>query len=87
MKKNKIFDFLNNSPAKFAIAQSYFEVNGNQEARIEGCRRVLEYDEEKIRISVKSMSLCFNGRNLKIKLLNTDSLLIQGFIKSIEFHL
>jgi sporulation protein YqfC len=78
------FNFFGN-PVKFATESAHMEINGNREVRIEGCRKILEYNKNKIRILTKSTSISFNGRNLKINCLTSDSLLIEGFIKSIEF--
>ncbi len=63
----------------------HFEINGNKEAIIEGCKCILQYDENVVRISVKGMAVSFCGRNLTIKCLTSDSLIVQGFITSMEF--
>lgn len=62
-----------------------FEISGNREVIVDGCRGVLEYDETKIRINTGKMITCFIGRGLTIKCLSPDSLVIEGFITSIEF--
>lgn len=67
------------------LSPVHFEINGNKEAIIEGCKCILQYDENIVRISVKGMSVSFFGRNLMIKCLTEDSLIVQGFITSIEF--
>ena len=64
---------------------THLEINGNNEVIVEGCKSIVEYDENIIKISTKKMFIQFLGRNLRIKCLNTDSLVIQGFITSIEF--
>ena len=62
-----------------------FEMCGNREVIIEGCRGVLEYDENVVRINTGKMITCFFGRGLTRKCLTTDSLIVEGFITSIEF--
>lgn len=88
MSKEKIKNFLNilnNSPLNFANENSNFEIIGNKEIKIEGCRKILDFSDKNIKILAKSMSVNFSGRNLTIKCLTSDSLLINGFINNIEF--
>ncbi len=73
------------SPLYSMMNPVHFEINGNKEAIIEGCKCILQYDENTVRISVKGMSVSFCGRNLKIKCLTPDSLIVQGLIMSVEF--
>ena len=74
-----------NSPVMSLLNPVHFEMNGNKEVVIEGCKSILEYDENMVRIRVKNMSVSYYGRNLMIKCLTPDSLVIEGFITSIEF--
>ena len=64
---------------------THFEMNSNREVIIEGCKGILQYDENIIRINTGKMETSFLGRNLSIKCLTPDSLVVEGFIKSIEF--
>lgn len=64
---------------------THFEMNSNREVIVEGCRGILEYDENIIRINTGKMVTCFEGRCLTIKLLNSDSLIVEGFITGIRF--
>jgi sporulation protein YqfC len=84
-EKHKLLNSLFTASVKLACVSSHIEINNNREARIEGCRKILEYGELKIKILLKSTSVVFAGRNLKIKCLTSDALLIEGFIKSVEF--
>lgn len=63
----------------------HMEFKGNREIVVEGCRSIEEYDENIIKIKVKNMIVSFFGRNLGIKCLTSDSLIIFGFITSVEF--
>ena len=65
---------------------TYMEVKGNQEVVLEGCRGVLEYDTDVVRVRAGRMILRFTGRRLVIKCLTADSLVVQGFITGIEFQ-
>lgn len=64
---------------------SHFEMNSNKEVIIEGSRGILQYDENIIRVNMGKMIAAFFGRNLSLKCLDSDSLVIVGFITSIEF--
>jgi len=75
-KTKKFLNILNNSPLNFANENSNFEIIGNKEVKIEGFRKIL----------AKNMYVNFSGRNLNIKCLTQDSLLIIGFINNIEFY-
>ena len=61
------------------------EFCGNREVTIDGSKGVLEYDENLIRINMGKMVACFFGRNLNIKCFNLESLVIEGYITTIEF--
>lgn len=85
-KINKIFNFIYNSPMSFALESSNFEIRGNKEVKVEGCKKILNLSKECIKISAKGMFVSFFGRNLHIKCLTYDSLIIKGFINKIEFN-
>ncbi len=64
---------------------AHMELSGNREAVIEGCKGVLEYDENLVRINTGKMVIRFLGRNLTIRNLTDDSAIIEGYITSIEY--
>ncbi|HIS69449.1 MAG TPA: YabP/YqfC family sporulation protein [Candidatus Gallacutalibacter stercoravium] len=72
-------------PASALSGAAHFELCGNREVIVDGCRGVLEYDENRIRINTGKMVTCFCGRGLTIKCLTPESLIVIGFITSIEF--
>lgn len=71
-----------------AIKQTlpYLEMKSNREITIDGCRGILQYEKEIIKISTGNMVLSFSGRNLNIKCLTSTSLVIDGYIMSVEFE-
>ncbi|BED91820.1 MAG: YabP/YqfC family sporulation protein [Candidatus Improbicoccus pseudotrichonymphae] len=85
-KLKKAFSILKTSCISTALASVRLEVNNNREAKIEGIKKILVYDDTIIKILVKNMNISFCGRNLLIRCLSGDSLIIIGFIKCIEFH-
>lgn len=72
-------------PAGMISECTHFEINGNREAIIEGCKSILEYDENIVKINTGKMVTSFEGRKLQIKCLTPDSLIVEGFITSIRF--
>jgi sporulation protein YqfC len=63
----------------------HIEMNGNREVIVEGSKGVIDYDENTVSIDIGKMSMFFLGRNLTLKCLTHDSLIIEGFLVSIEF--
>lgn len=72
-------------PVGALTGAAQFQMSGNREVIVEGCKGVLEYDDKVIRINTGKMVTSFQGRGLCIKCLTPDSLVIEGFITSIEF--
>ena len=58
---------------------------GNREIVIEGCRGVLEYSQETIRINTSIGLVCFFGRGLNLKCISPTELIIEGFVTKVEF--
>lgn len=63
----------------------YIELKSNREIVIDGCKGIVEYDTEIIRINTGNMVVALTGRGLNIKCLTTSSVVICGFITGIEF--
>ncbi len=72
-------------PLSSVMNMSRLEFNGNREVIVDGCKGILEYDENIIKINTGKMITKFSGRHLDIKCLTPDSLIIHGVIISIEF--
>jgi len=72
-------------PADLLLGMAHFELSGNREVIIDGCRAILEYDENLIRLNAGKLSVRFTGRGLTIRNLKRDSVIIEGFIVSVEF--
>lgn len=61
--------------------------HGNSEIVVEGCRGVLEYSEEVIRINTSIGLICFEGRGLNLRCISPSELIIDGFVTKVEFVL
>lgn len=85
-KKNKNNCVKSTNITEYALSDfSHFEINSNKEAIVEGCKGILQYDENVIKINMGKMITNFYGKNLSLKCLDSDSLVIIGTISSIEF--
>ena len=72
-------------PFKNMLSPVHLDIKSNREIVVEGCSGIEEYDENFVKIKVPKMAISFFGRNLEIKCMNVDSLVIEGFVTSIEF--
>ncbi len=72
-------------PVDLIAGMVHFEFSGNREVVIEGCRGVLEYDENIICIDMGKMKARFMGRGLELRNFTDHSAVIDGFISSVEF--
>lgn len=71
-------------PATLSRA-AHIDMNGNREALIDGCRGVIEYGEEMIKVNTGSGPIKFCGRSLELKSLSGDQAVVCGYILSVEF--
>ncbi len=72
-------------PVGAISSNARLEVLGNRQAIVEGCKGILEYDQEVIRLHTDTGILRFCGRNLSLNCLTEDSAVVSGYIMSIEF--
>lgn len=72
-------------PVDLVSGMVHFEFSGNREVVIEGCRGVLEYDENIVCIDTGKMKARLMGRELEIRNFTDHSVIIDGFISSVEF--
>ncbi|MBQ4572742.1 MAG: YabP/YqfC family sporulation protein [Clostridia bacterium] len=61
------------------------ELTGNREVIIDGCKGVVEYTENNIRISLGENVLSLSGDNLLIQSFDNDVVIINGQISDIDF--
>lgn len=63
----------------------YIEMLGNGEAVVDGCKGMLEYNEDGIALNAGACVLRFTGRNLTIRAYSESQTEIHGDIQSVEF--
>ena len=61
------------------------ELTSNRRAVIEGCRGIVEYGEEVIRLSTDNGIVRFMGRSLHMNSMTEDRAVIEGIILSLEY--
>lgn len=61
------------------------ELLQNRQAIVEGCKGVLEYSEECIRLGSDRLIVRFKGRGLLLKTFNSSSAIVEGQIDSVDF--
>ena len=52
---------------------------------IDGCKGVIAYDEGMVRLAIPNMTVLFRGRELGMRCLAGESVIIEGIIDAIEF--
>lgn len=67
------------------IGASYIEMLGNNRLLIEGCRRILCYDDNIISLDMKKSHMQITGTCLCFKTINKRQMVIIGNIASVEF--
>lgn len=65
--------------------EAHLEMLSNREAVVDGCKGVVEYDENTIKINTGELIIAFRGDELLIKSLGADIAVITGKIAEITF--
>lgn len=72
-------------PAGTLAGGGRMELCGNRRVLVEGCRRVLEYEEDRIRLQTRDGVVRLLGRDLCVSRLSEGCALICGTVLSVEF--
>lgn len=87
-RRSSVLDAIGNNleaPPLAKKGMSRVEITGNNEAVVDGCRGVLEYDDGVISLSLGSRFVRFRGDKLQIHTLLDEQAMITGTILSVEF--
>ena len=80
----------NNAISRFikkkTYTNTYAALSDNTHLEIENCKKILEYNDIFIKIQTATITICIYGNDLKISDYNTDGLIIDGILSSIEFE-
>lgn len=71
---------------KWLCLETTMQIAGNQELRIENCRRILEYDDIRIVVQTRDLQLSIWGKDLQVDTYATDGILIHGELQTIELE-
>ena len=63
----------------------HIELDSNREAVIDGCRGVLEYDDEIVRLNTARGQVKLTGKGMVIRSLSDDQAIVSGLFLTIEF--
>lgn len=74
-------------PKDIALDLPHITLNGNRELYIENYKSLLLYDSGKIMIGCKKYSVEISGKNMEIKSIQRDNLLIYGKFVRIDFKM
>lgn len=64
---------------------SDIQISDGKEIVLDGCQRVIEYDENLIKLELPSIGISVVGMNLKMKNFNIGGVSINGEIHSVTF--
>ena len=63
----------------------HIEMVSNKEALIDGCKGIVEYNENIIRLNIPEGQIQFRGRGLEIACMSEESMIVRGYIMGLEF--
>lgn len=72
-------------PVDFCSGNVHLEFSGNREVVVEGCCGVLEYDENITTLDLGKMKIRFLGRDIELRNFTEHSVIVDGFISTVEF--
>lgn len=72
-------------PRDLIAGDAIVNITGRSELTIENYKGILEYEPEKIRLSLKHGQMEIYGKSLKIKYYTNDDMRITGCIDRIEY--
>ena len=52
---------------------------------MDGCRGIVEYNDSTVRLNITGGQLRFSGRSLQIACMTEDSMILRGYILSVEY--
>jgi len=85
-KRARLLENMLELPAGLISGSAHIELMGNREAIVDGCRGVLAYDENLVRLNAGNCIVKITGRSLNIKNLTQTQAIVEGFFLSLEFE-
>ena len=60
-------------------------MSGNREISIENYKGIIEYENDLLRVNTSVFIIKIEGKNLEIKNISDDELVVNGTVKNIEY--
>lgn len=70
---------------EFTIQEPQIEFCGHREVTVFGCKAILEYEPETVKLNVGKYNIRLNGNGLVLKSLNPEAVMIAGTFTGLEF--
>ena len=68
------------------ITGPMINLSSNREASVDGCRGVVDYYDDRIKLSIQGGSVTFFGQGLHITSFTENSAVLSGRLQNIEFQ-
>lgn len=72
-------------PRSAIAGGTHIELAGNREAFVDGCKGILTYDDNHIRLNTGKLIVSFSGSGLSINALQMEQAIVSGNIAEISF--
>lgn len=72
-------------PIAAVHGMSHIEISGNNEAVVQGCVGILEYNENCIRLNLGKRAVEFLGTELVMRSFTVEQAIVEGFFSSVNF--
>ena len=73
-------------PADLLCGGCYLELRGQNELKVQGCRRIVGYTSEEIVLRLRRGALCVRGRNMNCTSYHSGCVTIEGWIEGMNFR-
>lgn len=84
-KKKSKFNFISNNDEKDFFDVTHIEMFSNKNVIVEGCKKILDYQNDYIKLKLKKGTIIFWGLNFVILDFDEEKIIIKGKISSVEF--
>lgn len=71
---------------EFVHMDSQIQITGNKEVLVDGCKKILEYNDVFVKVSTWEMNVNIWGSELTVNDFGTGSIFICGKIQSVELE-
>ena len=69
-----------------AYLNTYMALTDNTHMELENCKKILEYNDVRVKIRTATLTVSIWGHDLSISDYNTDGIVVNGSFSSVEFE-